>query len=144
METIKSNFRVKVGIAFCFLILIAIVLIFEYCQVKGWTTELEYTEFTLIALLIIIFYFSLIKTGLWQFSHKSFSKLDERELLLINRSLRLGYAFFSVFVLLLLLFFSLLNLKISIVLAVAMILFAHLVPTAIIGFSEKQINYGQE
>jgi len=59
-------------------------MIFECCRVKGWTTAFKVTEIALIALLSIIFYFSFIKTGLWQFSHKSFSKLDERELLLIN------------------------------------------------------------
>lgn len=144
METKKTNFWLKLGISISFSILIGIVLIFEFCQLNGWTSFAKIIEFVLIGIFPIIFYFSFIETKLWQFSHKSLRKLDERELLLINRSLRIGYAIFSVFILLFLLIVALFNLKISIVTAASMILIAHLVPTAIIGFSEKQINYGQE
>jgi|GEM_PF-920259 len=144
METKKSHLNVKLGIAFNFLSIIGIVLIFEYCQVHGWTTMFKVVEFTLIALLSICFYLSFIKTGLWQFSHKSFIKVDERELLIINRSLRYAYAIFSVIVLCLLLLIALLKFEISIVLAVSMILLAHLIPASIIGCSEKPISYGRE
>ena len=143
METQKSNFKIKLGIVLSFLSLISIVLIFEYCQVHGWTNVFKVVEFTLIALLSISIYLSFIKTGLWQFTHKTLTKLDERELTVINRSLRYGYAIFSVFVLSLLLLIALLNLEINIVIAISMILFAHLIPASIIGYSEKHINYGE-
>lgn len=144
METKKSRLWSKVGISISFLTLISIALIFEICQSNSWTLFAKTIEFLLIGVFLIVFYFSFIKTKLWQFSHKSLNKLDERELLLINRSLRIGYAVFSIFALLLLLSIALLDLKISILTAASMILIAHLIPPAIIGYQEKSINYGQE
>ena len=141
MEASKANFKVKLGIVLSFLSLIGIVLVFEYCSAQGWTTFLKAVELAIIVLFFVSFYLSFIKTGLWRFTHKSLARLDERELIIINRSLRYGYAFYSIFVLSLLLLIALLNLNISIVLAVAMIIFSHLVPASIIGYSEKYISY---
>ncbi|MBA7589956.1 hypothetical protein ES708_32055 [subsurface metagenome] len=138
METKKSIFGIRLGIVLNFFSLLSIVLIFEYRGIYGWTNVFKVIELALIILLFISFYLSFIKTGLWKFTHKALKKLDEREIVLINKSLRHGYAIFSVAVLCLLLFLALSSKTISIVTATSLILFAHLIPASIIGWTEKR------
>lgn len=139
METKKSIYWIRLGVLLTFVSLFSIVFIFEYSTINGWANVFKVIEFALIALLIISFVLSFIKTGLWKFTHKPLKKLDEREIALISKSLRYGYAIFSVAVLSLLLFLSLSGNKVSIVMATALILFAHLIPASIIGWTEKRL-----
>ena len=88
----------------------------------------------LLIITIISFYFAFAKTGLWKFTHQTLQKLDERELLLTSNSLRIAYSIFTVFTLSILLILSVLDIKISIVLVVSLIYFAHVLPATIIGF----------
>jgi hypothetical protein len=144
MESKKSNPGMKFWIVLTFLSLFGTVTGFEYCQAHSWTLLSKVAEFALLALFILSFYMSFIRSGLWEFTHRPLNKLDERELAVVNRSLRYGYSIFTVLVLCLLLLIAMLNLEISIVLAVSLILFAHLVPASVIGFSGKSYSYGRE
>ncbi|MFC2100825.1 hypothetical protein ACFLRZ_03245 [Bacteroidota bacterium] len=138
METKKAIYWTRLGVILAFLSLISIVLIFEYSKMNGWTNVFTMIELALLILLVISFYLSFIKTGLWKFTHKPIKKLDEREIALISKSLRYGYAIFSVAVLCLLLFLALSSTTVSIVMATSLILFAHLIPASIISWTEKR------
>ncbi|NQV01245.1 MAG: hypothetical protein HQ542_01250 [Bacteroidia bacterium] len=138
METKKTIYWIRLGVILTFFSLLSIVLVFEYSTINGWTNVFKVTELALIMLLVVSFFLSFIKTGLWKFTHKSLKKMDEREIALLSKSLRYGYAIFSVAVLGLLLFLALSTNKVSIVMAVSLILFAHLVPASIIGWTEKR------
>jgi len=115
METKKAFDWIRFGVIVTFLCLLSIVLVFEYSMINGWT-----------------------KTGLWKFTHKPIRKLDEREIAVVSKSLRYGYAIFSVVVLCFFLFLSLTGNKVSIVMAGSFILFAHLIPASIIAWTEKK------
>lgn len=139
METTKSIYSIRLGVMLTLLSLISIVLVFEYSTSKEWTNILIVIELVLIVLLIISFILCFIKTGLWKFTHEPLNKLDEREIALISKSLRYGYAIFSVFVLCLLLFLALSSKTVSIVMATSLIVFAHLIPASIIAWTEKKL-----
>jgi len=138
METKKAFDWIRFGVIVTFLCLLSIVLVFEYSMINGWTNFRSIIELALLTLLIICFVLSYIKTGLWKFTHKPIRKLDEREIAVVSKSLRYGYAIFSVVVLCFFLFLSLTGNKVSIVMAGSFILFAHLIPASIIAWTEKK------
>jgi len=83
--------------------------------------------------------FTFFKTGLWQFTHKSLKMLDEREMELTSKSLRIAYAIFTVVVLALLLAIAITSVAIDVVMVAALILFAHLLPASIIAWTQKVV-----
>lgn len=85
-----------------------------------------------LVLLIISFYYAFTRTGLWRFTHQAFNKLDERETQISGNATRISYAVFTILTLTLFLIFSYFGIKISIVLAVSLLYFAHILPASII------------
>ena len=138
MET-KSINEVRTTILINLICLIALVMLFEYAQYTFWTKYVITTEGILLILFIITFYKGYIQSGLWKFTHKPLKTLDERERALTNKTLRYGYAIFTIAVLALLLFFALSGKEISIVTAVSFILFAHILPASVLAWTEKKL-----
>jgi fatty acid desaturase len=132
---------VRWGVILTMLSLAGVVVLFELGIRTQWSTVMIISEISLLVILLITFILSFMSSGLWNFSHKPLKELDEREMEMTSKSLRAAYALFTVFVLCLLLVFSLLNIAISIVLAVSLILFAHLLPGAVIAFTEKALRF---
>lgn len=135
MTSANSNFKIKFGIILTLLSLGGIAFIFDYSQAHQWTSTLSILEIVLILCMLIGFYLSFIRTGLWSFRHRSLKKLDEREIMIISSSLRKAYAIFSVIVLCYLLFAALTEQPVSMVTAISFILFAHLLPASILGWT---------
>ncbi|MCP5061021.1 MAG: hypothetical protein GY936_00965 [Ignavibacteriae bacterium] len=140
MELTKSIQERRIGVIVTFVSLLSIVLIFEYCKSIGWNNSPIITEIILIIIFITSLVSTFFKTGLWKFTHKPLSNLDERETELTSKSLRYAYSLFTVIVLFLLLSFSLINKPLNIVLVASLILVAHMLPASVIAWTEKQIN----
>ncbi|MEN8225818.1 MAG: hypothetical protein ABFS05_10735 [Bacteroidota bacterium] len=140
MELKESIRKRRIGVMLTLISLAAIASIFEYGRIEQWNIMLQITEIILFVVFVVSLVLTFLRTGLWRFTHKPLKYLDEREIALTSKSLRYAYAFFAVIVLILLLSFSLLERPVHIVIVVSLILFAHLLPAAVIAWTEKQIK----
>jgi len=143
MKQEKSISKRRLGVVVTFFSLFGIVVIFEYGRIEHLLEKNNFLQIAgIISLIVFVIglVFTFIKTGLWKFTHKSLKKLDEREVALTSKSLRYAYAIFTVFLLLLLLSFSIFDMHLSMVLIVSLIIFAHLLPASIIAWTEKRIE----
>ena len=132
---------VRWGVILTLLSLAGIVVIFELGIRNEWTLALKISEISLLVVLLTTFILSFMRTGLWSFSHKPLKELDEREMEITGKSLRVAYALFSMLVLILLFVFAVLNISVSAVLAASLLLFAHLLPGTVIAFTEKALRF---
>jgi Flp pilus assembly protein TadB len=94
-------------------------------------------EFILVLIFIAGFIASAVKTGCWKYVNTSIKDLEENESIVINKALKAGYALFSLIALCLLIIFALIGKPVSIVMAVAMILLAYLIPISIIAWTNN-------
>jgi len=141
MKEHTSISTVRWGVALTIFSLIALMTVFELVINMSWTLTLRIAGISLLVILCVTYPFAFIKTGLWKFTHKSIKALDEREMQITGKSLRIAYAIFSVIVLVILYVFALLEIKVSVVLAAGLLLFAHLLPGAVLVFTEKQLRF---
>ena len=132
--------RKRFGVVTTLVSLFGAAFIFEYAISHQWSVQLSIIEFVMLGVFFISFIFTFLKTGLWKFTHKPLDVLDEREMKLTSKSLRYAYMIFSIIVLALLLAFSVLDRPLSVVLVVALILFAHLLPASFIAWTEKNFD----
>ena len=128
----------KVGVILTLLSLCSMVIIFEFCKIKRSANLFIVTEIIAFIIFLVSFVLTYLKTGLWQFTHKALKKLDEREIALTSKSLRLAYAIFTVVILILLLSLAITNTPIDVVLVASLILFAHILPASFIAWTEKE------
>ena len=140
MKERPSMAPVRWGVVLTLLSLAGVVVLFELGIRLEWTSLMIIVEIPLLVILLISFILSFMRTGLWKFTHRPLKDLDEREIRMTSKSLRAAYALFTVFILGLLLVFAVFNISVSIVLAVSLILFAHLIPGTIIAMTEKDLK----
>lgn len=140
MKQRSTRLQRRIGVIITFFTLFGAAILFEYCKSLGWTTLFTVGEIVLILSFIAGLIFTFFRTGLWQFTHIPSKDLDERELRLTNRVLRFSYSLLSIFLLVLLLGYSLISREVSSVVVFALIIFVHLLPAAVIAWSEKQLN----
>ncbi len=138
MKPEKTNKNRRVGVIITILSLCAMVIIFEFCKINRNVTLFIATEILALIIFSVSFALTFIKTGLWRFTHKSLKKLDEREIALTSKSLRIAYAIFTVVILFLLLSLAIFNAKIDVVLVAALILLAHILPASVIAWTENE------
>jgi len=139
MESQTSFNNRKIGVLFTYLSLLTILMVFEYAREDGVSLFLKVIEAISILIFIISFIITYVKTGLWRFTHKPIRELDEREIILLSKSLRYSYTSFTILVLLLLMSFTLTNASVDMVLVVSLIIFAHLLPASIIAWTEENV-----
>lgn len=132
MKNIGASVRQRIGSLLTIVFLLAFNFIFEYAQMIGWTLLLQLFAVFFLVLFVLLFIVFYLKTGLWSFFHKK--GLDERELEMANKALRISYSIFTVSVLLLLLVFSLSDIIFDIVIVVSLIIFAHILPAAVLSW----------
>ena len=133
----KSERRMLILINFISLALL--VVIFELIKSGYFTHKHLFFEIVPLAILIFTYVQVFLRNGLWNFTHKSLSKLDEREMVLTNYSLRKAYSFFTISVLSLFVCYSLFNIQANMVLIVSLIYLAHILPAYIIGWTAQKI-----
>ena len=97
-----------------------------------------------VFLLIIVstYYAGFYKTRLWQLIHISSSKLDEREIQVINTGLKYAYAIFIITTLVLIYGHTIIGIPMNAITAIALVYLAHIMPAAVIGWREKDISWG--
>lgn len=139
MKLRKTRLNRRLGVVLTISSLIIFMMLFEYGKFANWTAYSIILEVFLVVVFIVSFIYTFIKTGLWSFIHQPLWKFDEREMELTGRSLRYAYSVFSVLVLLVLMYFSLTETSISMLLVAVFIFFAHLLPASIIAWMEKDI-----
>jgi archaellum biogenesis protein FlaJ (TadC family) len=137
MEPKTSSKKPKLGVIFTFLSLIGLVWIYEWAIIYSWNTASIIFEVILIIIFITGFIVSAVKTGCWKYVNTSIKNLEEKESIVINKALKAGYALFSVIALCLLLVFAIIGKPMSIVMAVALILLAYLIPISIIAWTNN-------
>ena len=137
MEKQLSQTKRRVGVLLSYLSLIVVVLLFEYCTKNDWNLTFSIIEIALLAIFISSFIITFIKTGLWQFSHKKIKNLDEREIIVTSKSLRISYSIFTIIAVFLIFILGITNLSISVVAAASLLIIAHILPASIIAWNSK-------
>lgn len=140
MSEHKSIVFARWSVMTALLSLIGVITAFELGVNIDWSAFLKIAVIVFLAFLFISYPFGFVRTGLWNFTHRRINELDEREMQLTGKSLRIAYAVFSVIVLVVLYIFALLEIKVSVVLAAGLLLFAHMLPSVVIVFSEKELR----
>lgn len=138
MEKSTSANRIKLVIVFNAMSILAIVTLFEllkFAENKIWLAGLE---LILVITALITFYNAYWQTGLWRLSHTKTEKLDEREMQLVSDSLRVSYSVFTIVTILIIYAFAVIEKgAIDVVIAAGLLYFAHILPTALLGWTRK-------
>jgi hypothetical protein len=138
----KSDKRLiyrRIFILLTYISLVGFVLGFEYCKIHGIDLKSETICIIFLVGFALGFYFSFIRTGLWSFIHKPASQFNQHELEITSNSLRISYSVFAIFVLSLLLAFSLAEFVIDIITVIGLLILAHSLPAAVLGWTQKRI-----
>ena len=146
MKNSQSFTKRKLVIATNLIALLITIVFFELSKefFKG-TERLPLLGGIMAALLLVIvttYYVGLYKTRLWQLVHISSSKLDEREIQVINTGLKYAYALFTITTLALIYCHTIAEIHMNAITAIALVYLAHIMPAAVIGWREKDIAWG--
>ena len=109
--------------------LISIILfacLFQLIIALGLDLNYLFVAGTLLIITLISFYIAFGTTNLWSFTHRPFKQLDEREAQVSGNATGISYAIFTIFSLSIFVLLSALGLRVSVVLAVSLIYFAHI------------------
>jgi len=137
MQTIRTINNRRIGVVLTLLSLCAMVIIFECSKIHRNVALFISTEIIAFVIFSVSFVLTYLKTGIWQFTHKALKKLDEREITLTSKSLRIAYCIFTVVILILLLSLAITDTPASIVLVASLILLAHILPASAIAWTEN-------
>lgn len=137
MELTKSKLNRRIGVILNFACIILIVAFFELIKLGTFSKDFILIEIIPVILLITLYVIYFGKTGLWKFTHKSVSSLDEREIQLTNQALRFSYTLFTIISLSLFIIYNVLGLNINMVLIVSLIYLAHILPSYFISWTEN-------
>jgi len=137
MQTIRTINNRRIGVVLTLLSLCAMVIIFECSKIHRNVALFISTEIIAFVIYSVSFVLTYLKTGIWQFTHKALKKLDEREITLTSKSLRIAYCIFTVVILILLLSLAITDTPASIVLVASLILLAHILPASAIAWTEN-------
>ena len=136
MNSPKRNRRATVILNY--LSIIFILIIFYLVKLLGISKIYLLFEIIPIVILIITFKSAFLNTNFWKMTHTSSKKLDERELQVVYKATTFSYTIFTILCLIIIYTFHLTGIgSIDVVLAAALLYFAHTLPAAIIAFTEK-------
>ena len=128
------------AVAINYVSLILMLVVFYAVQILGLNKLFILVEIMLLIVLITSFNSAFKKTGLWNLVHRSQKHLDERELQIIHKAIRLSYSIFVILCLVLIMLFAVAEGRpIDMLLASSLIYLAHTLPAAVIAFSEEEI-----
>ena len=118
--------------------ILAIVVLFEFLKFAESKILLAGLEILLVIAAVITFYMAYWQTGLWRINHKKTEKLDEREIQLVSEALRVSYSVFTIVTILIIYAFAVIEKgPIDVVIAASLLYFAHILPSAILGWKVK-------
>lgn len=137
MKISKQGFRYL--IVFNYIFLIAMIVLFEFGRLHPDQGIYFWGTGTSLVLLAITFILVYVRTGLWGFVHRKFSQYDEREMLISLVSLRYAYGIFTVVTIAFLFFVSLVEIRLSLLPAAALLYLAHILPASILLWDKKEM-----
>ena len=128
----------KIWIVVNYLSLFSLIPIYWYLQNSSGKPE----QFIILALpftaLLISYYFAFARTKLWKFTHTQITTLDEREIQVLYKSLRISYIFIVIFTVTILYLMSLTGFtRVNVVLASGLLYLAHILPASLLGWNKK-------
>lgn len=118
--------------------LIATLVVFYTGKYLYWPSCTIIIGIGFMVILIISFFRAFIRTKFWKMVHTSYKNLDEREMFTVLKSLQFSYSIFTITSLIIIFTFALIGYhRIDVLLAAALLLLAHTLPAAIVGWNEK-------
>jgi len=127
-------------IIICYFSLIIMLSLFYTGKLLDWPLSVLVMEIITIVILILSFLNAFIKNNLWRMVHAADKYLDERELQIVLRALRFSYSIFTITTLVIIYGFAIAKKgPIDVLLAGALVLFAHTLPAAVIGWRERVV-----
>ena len=102
-----------------------------------WNVKWIIADIAMLLVCIITFIPAFYRSGVFQFTHRSIKKLDERELQLSSWSLRYAYSIFTIVAILVLYFFIFSNLSIDVVVVAGLIYLANILPGSVLVIGKK-------
>lgn len=118
--------------------LVAFMVFFYIGKYLYWPECVIIFEIGFLFILVISFFRAFIRTKFWKMVHTASKNLDEREMFAVLESLRFSYSIFTITTLIIIFIFALIGYhRIDILLAGALLLLAHTLPAAILGWKEK-------
>ena len=139
----KHNFRDqnRFWILLHYFSLIAVLVFYYAGKYLHWPIVTVIFVIGFLVILLISFFRVFIKTKFWKMVHTSSKNLDEREILAVLNGLKSSYSIFTITCLIIIYTFALIGYhRIDILLASALLLLAHTLPAAIVGWNER---YGE-
>jgi len=137
----QQNFRTKnrFWILLNYLSLIAVLVFFYTGKYMQWPMLVIILEIGSLAVLLISFYSAFIKTKFWKFVHTPSKNLDERETQVVLNGLKYSYSIFAIVCLIVIYTFAIIDYHpIDVLLAGALLLLAHTLPAAIVGWNVRE------
>jgi len=121
-----------------YLSLIAVLVFFYIGKYSDWPIVTVIFEIGFFAILMLSFFKAFIRTKFWKMVHNSYKNLDEREIFVVLMALKYAYSIFTITCLIILFTYALIGYhQIEILLAGALLLLAHTLPAAIVGWKEE-------
>lgn len=109
-------------------------------KASGWSPAFTIAILLVASVLVISFIYGFGITHLWKLVHTSTRKLDERQIQVVNRALKVSYSVFAVSILLIVYLYALIIEKpIDVVMAICMLYLAHTLPAAVLAWTEKEV-----
>jgi len=128
------------GLFINYLSIIMILVIFYMIKFNYYSKIYLVLEAVPVIMLLLSFSRVFGKSGLWKLTHSNKKELDERELLVLYKATSLSYGIFIVVTLVIIYTFALVQKgPIDVMLAAALLYFAHTLPAAIIVCRVKQV-----
>lgn len=132
----------RIGVVLNISGLLIIVILFELMRFDaGIGTTAGIIAMGFLLLLVTVTFMAVFgATGIWKLSHRNMKSLDERQVQVILNATRISYSIFVILALILIYGFALLEKgPIDVVIAVALLYLAHLLPASILAWTEKEI-----
>jgi membrane-associated HD superfamily phosphohydrolase len=121
-----------------YLSLIALIIFFYSGKFSQWPLLLTMILGISLVIFIISFVYAFIKTNLWKIVHTSSKNLDERETQVVLHALKYAYAIFTILCVVIMYVLAITQFQIiDVFFAGGVLLVAHTLPAAIVGWNEK-------
>ena len=132
----------RTGVLINYFALVMALILFELTKygigIPHWAGFSLIGIFLLI--LIISFVYVYVKSGLWRLTHKKTENLDEREIQVVTQAIRISYTIFVITVIVMVYLFAIFGLgTIDVVIAATLLYLAHIIPTSIVAWTEKEV-----
>ena len=140
MSKISGSKKNRVWIILNYFSLILCLLVFYAGKFLSWPAIAIIMQIGFGTLFIWSFFQAFIRNNLWRMVHIADKYLDERELQVVLRALRFSYSIFTITTLVIIYGYAIAEKgPIDVLLAAALVLFAHTLPAAVIGWRERVI-----